>query len=212
MSVEPFKTLRATAVPYPGVNVDTDQILPARFLSKPRAGGFAQYLFHDLRFDDEGGERENFILNRPPYRAANILVGEENFGCGSSRENAVWAVADYGFRVVIAPSFGDIFFSNSLKNGVLPIRLAHDAVASIITQLSEQQGATLDVDLAAQTVTDPGGKVHSFDIDPFSKECLMNGVDELDYTLALTDKIAEFERRHAAEQGWQAPEAAKNIA
>jgi 3-isopropylmalate/(R)-2-methylmalate dehydratase small subunit len=212
MTVEPFKTLRATAVPYPGVNVDTDQILPARFLPKPRAGGFAQYLFHDLRFDEEGRERENFILNRPPYRKANILVGEENFGCGSSRENAVWAVADFGFRVVIAPSFGDIFFSNSLKNGVLPIRLTHEAVASILLQLSEQQGATIEVDLAAQTVTDPNGEVHTFDIDPFSKECLLNGVDELDYTLALADRIAEFERRHAAEQGWAAPEAAERPA
>ncbi len=209
--MQPFKTFRATAVPYAGVNVDTDQILPARFLSKPRAGGFAQYLFHDLRFDDDGKERDNFILNRPPYRSGEILVGEENFGCGSSRENAVWAVGDYGFRVVIAPSFGDIFFSNSLKNGILPIRLKHDAVASILTALNEQQGATMEVDLAAQTVTDPNGGVHHFDIDAFSKECLLNGIDELDYTLAQADKISAFERRHAAEQGWVAPEAAAPI-
>jgi 3-isopropylmalate/(R)-2-methylmalate dehydratase small subunit len=212
MIVEAFKTLRATAVPYPGVNVDTDQILPARFLSKPRAGGFAQYLFHDLRFDDEGKEREGFILNRPPYRDARILVGEENFGCGSSRENAVWAVHDYGFQVVIAPSFGDIFFSNSLKNGLLPIRLKHDAVAAIITLLSEQQGATLEIDLAAQTVTDPNGKVHAFDIDGFSKHSLLNGIDELDYTLAQMDRIDEFERRHRAEQEWVMPDGSGNPA
>jgi 3-isopropylmalate/(R)-2-methylmalate dehydratase small subunit len=204
--MEPFRTLRATAVPYPGVNVDTDQILPARFLPKSRALGFAQYLFHDLRFDDNGKEREHFILNRPPYRHAQILVGEENFGCGSSRENAVWAVSDYGFRVVIAPSFGDIFRSNSLKNGVLPIVLDHGTVGSILTQLTEQQGATVEVDLAAQTVTDPNGTVHHFDIDEFSKHCLMNGLDELDYTLAQIDRIKDFERRHAAEQGWPAPE------
>lgn len=204
--MEPFRTLTATAVPYPGVNVDTDQILPARFLPKPRALGFAQYLFHDLRFDDSGEERENFILNRPPYRHAQILVGEDNFGCGSSRENAVWAVSDYGFRVVIAPSFGDIFRSNSLKNGLLPITLDAGAVGSILGQLSEQQGATLAVDLAAQTVTDPSGTVHHFDIDDFSKHCLMNGLDELDYTLAQMDTIKAFERRHAAEQGWAAPD------
>jgi 3-isopropylmalate/(R)-2-methylmalate dehydratase small subunit len=204
--MEPFRTLRATAVPYPGVNVDTDQILPARFLPKPRALGFAQYLFHDLRFDDDGRERGNFILNRPPYRQAQILVGEDNFGCGSSRENAVWAVSDYGFRVVIAPSFGDIFRSNSLKNGLLPITLDVGTVGSILTQLSEQQGATLEVDLAAQTVTDPSGAVHRFDIDEFSKHCLMNGLDELDYTLAQIDTIEAFERRHAAAQGWNMPE------
>lgn len=206
--MEPFKTLRATAVPYPGANVDTDQILPARFLSKPRAGGFAQYLFHDLRFDENGRERDNFVLNRPPYRDANILVGEENFGCGSSRENAVWAVHDYGFKVVIAPSFGDIFFSNSLKNGLLPIKLDHEVVASIMTALAEQQGATIEVDLAAQTVTDPEGRIHEFEIDGFSRHCLLNGVDELDYTLAQMDKIDAFERRHAAEEDWTAPDKA----
>lgn len=205
MTVEPFKTLRATAVPYAGVNVDTDQILPARFLSKPRADGFAQYLFHDLRFDDAGKEREGFVLNTPPYREGEILIGEDNFGCGSSRENAVWAVYDYGFRVVVAPSFGDIFFSNSLKNGLLPVVLKREAITSIMTQLKEQQGATVEVDLAAQTLTDPNGQVHTFDIDPFSKHCLLNGIDELDYTLSQMDKIDEFEKRHAAEQGWTAP-------
>jgi 3-isopropylmalate/(R)-2-methylmalate dehydratase small subunit len=206
--VEAFKTLRGTAVPYPGVNVDTDQILPARFLSKPRAGGFAQYLFHDLRFDDSGKEREAFVLNRPPYREARILVGEENFGCGSSRENAVWAVHDFGFQVVIAPSFGDIFFSNSLKNGLLPIRLDRQVVASIMTALREQQGATVEIDLAAQTVKDPNGDVHHFEIDAFAKHCLLNGIDELDYTLAQLDRIAQFEGAHAAEQDWTKPDTA----
>ncbi|MEH2480535.1 3-isopropylmalate/(R)-2-methylmalate dehydratase small subunit [Nitrobacteraceae bacterium AZCC 2146] len=206
--MQAFKTLRATAVPYPGVNVDTDQILPARFLSKPRAGGFAQYLFHDLRFDDNGKEHESFVLNRPPYRDARILVGDENFGCGSSRENAVWAVHDFGFQVVIAPSFGDIFLSNSLKNGLLPIKLDQRVVSSIMKTLREQQGATIEVDLAAQTVTDPNGDVHGFDIDAFAKHCLLNGIDELDYTLAQMDKISEFERPHAAEQDWTIPSTA----
>ncbi|MDF3156070.1 3-isopropylmalate dehydratase small subunit [Mesorhizobium sp. M7A.F.Ca.CA.001.09.2.1] len=204
--MEPFKSVTATAVPFPGVNVDTDQILPARFLSKPRAEGFAQYLFHDLRFDDGGKERENFVLNTPPYRHGEILVGEDNFGCGSSRENAVWAVADYGFRVVVAPSFGDIFFSNSLKNGLLPVVLKRDAISSIMIQLKEQQGATIEVDLAAQTLTAPNGAVHSFEIDEFSKHCLLNGIDELDYTLSQKDQIDAFEKRHAAEQGWTVPD------
>ncbi|MCF6121707.1 3-isopropylmalate dehydratase small subunit [Mesorhizobium sp. M7A.F.Ca.CA.001.07.2.1] len=204
--MEPFKSVTATAVPFPGVNVDTDQILPARFLSKPRAEGFSQYLFHDLRFDDGGKERENFVLNTPPYRHGEILVGEDNFGCGSSRENAVWAVADYGFRVVVAPSFGDIFFSNSLKNGLLPVVLKRDAISSIMIQLKEQQGATIEVDLAAQTLTAPNGAVHSFEIDEFSKHCLLNGIDELDYTLSQKDQIDAFEKRHAAEQGWTVPD------
>ncbi|RWN26837.1 MAG: 3-isopropylmalate dehydratase small subunit [Mesorhizobium sp.] len=204
--MEPFKSVTATAVPFPGVNVDTDQILPARFLSKPRAEGFAQYLFHDLRFDDGGKERKNFVLNTPPYRHGEILVGEDNFGCGSSRENAVWAVADYGFRVVVAPSFGDIFFSNSLKNGLLPVVLKRDAISSIMIQLKEQQGATIEVDLAAQTLTAPNGAVHSFEIDEFSKHCLLNGIDELDYTLSQKDQIDAFEKRHAAEQGWTVPD------
>ncbi|RVB30203.1 3-isopropylmalate dehydratase small subunit, partial [Mesorhizobium sp. M7A.F.Ca.CA.004.05.1.1] len=135
-----------------------------------------------------------------------ILVGEDNFGCGSSRENAVWAVADYGFRVVVAPSFGDIFFSNSLKNGLLPVVLKRDAISSIMIQLKEQQGATIEVDLAAQTLTAPNGAVHSFEIDEFSKHCLLNGIDELDYTLSQKDQIDAFEKRHAAEQGWTVPD------
>ena len=207
MTVEPFKTLNAPALPYEGVNVDTDQIIPARFLSKPRSGGFAQYLFHDLRFDESGVEKPAFILNHPIYRSSQILVGEQNFGCGSSRENAVWAIADYGFRVVIAPSFGDIFFSNSLKNGLLPVELAPDAVEALLIELQRDPGASIEVDLVAQKVTGPDVKSYGFDIDPFSKHCLLNGIDELDYTLSQIDKIEEFERRHAAEQGWVSQDA-----
>lgn len=202
MTVEPFRTLRAAAVPYLGANVDTDQILPARFLSKPRSGGFAQYLFHDLRFDEGGRERPGFVLNEAPFRDAKILIGEHNFGCGSSRENAVWAVADYGFRVVIAPSLGDIFRANSLKNGLLPIILDDDAIAELIAALQANPGSEIEADLEAQTVTMGNRAVYRFDIDPFSKHCLLNGIDELDYTLSQNDKIDAFERRHLAEHGW----------
>lgn len=200
--MEPFQTLRAPAVPFFGANVDTDQILPARFLSKPRAGGFAQYLFHDLRFDEEGRERPDFILNQPQYRESRILVGEQNFGCGSSRENAVWAVSDYGFRAVVASSFGDIFFANSLKNGVLPVVLGQDVIEKLMASLQARRNGAIEIDLAAQTLTDLDGVAHHFDIDPFSKHCLLNGIDELDYTLAQMDQIDAFERRHLAEQGW----------
>jgi 3-isopropylmalate/(R)-2-methylmalate dehydratase small subunit len=200
--VEPFKKLRAAAVPYPGINVDTDQILPARFLSKPRAGGFAQYLFHDLRFEDGGAERPGFILNRPDYRQARILVGEDNFGCGSSRENAVWAVCDYGFRAVVAPSFGDIFYANSLKNGLLPVVMPRGVVSALIASLLAKPDLTIEVDLASQRLTDAEGRPHPFDIDQFSKHCLLEGIDELDYTLAQMDRIDAFARRRAEEEGW----------
>ena len=198
MTMEPFTTLRAPALPYPGVNVDTDQIIPARFLPKPRSGGFGQYLFHDLRFDETGAERSGFVLNHPAYRNARILVAEDNFGCGSSRENAVWAVSDYGIRAVVGPSFGDIFFSNSLKNGLLPVVLPRAAVASILASLRERPGSSIEIDLPAQTLTDPEGRSHGFDIDPFSKHCLVNGIDELDYTLAQMHEIDAFEQRRAA--------------
>jgi len=204
MTVEPFETFRAPALPFAGINVDTDQILPARFLSKPRAGGFGQYLFHDLRFDENGVEREGFVLNQPGYRKTRILVGEENFACGSSRENAVWAIADYGYRVVVASSFGDIFFSNSLKNGLLPVVLPAEATTALIATLSREPGAMIEVDLEAQTLTSPEGVVYSFDIDPFSKHCLLKGIDELDYTLSQMDRIDEFERRRAESQGLSA--------
>ncbi len=203
--MEPFKTLRATALPYVGVNVDTDQILPARFLSKPRSGGFGQYLFHDLRFDDEGNERPGFVLNRDGYRNARIMVCEENFGCGSSRENAVWAVVDHGFRAVVAPSLGDIFRANGLKNGLLPVILDAEIVASLMAAIQAEPGRSIEIDLAAQTLTDTAGAVHGFEIDPFSRHCLLNGIDELDYTLSQMDKIDAFERRHAAEMDWEIP-------
>lgn len=203
--MEPFVRIEAAAAAIRGSNVDTDQILPARFLPKPRAGGFAQYLFHDLRFDADGAERPDFVLNRPGFRDARILVGEVNFGCGSSRENAVWAVADYGIRVVVAASLGDIFRSNCIQNGVLPVTLDAELVACIVDDVLTRQGSRMAVDLERQTVTDPRGMVHRFEIDAFSRHCLMNGVDELDYTLSQIGRIDAFARARAAEEGWPAP-------
>jgi 3-isopropylmalate/(R)-2-methylmalate dehydratase small subunit len=182
-----FTTLEAVAMPMTQPNIDTDQIIPARFLQKLRKDGFGQYLFHDL------AENADFVLNRPAYREARILVAEQNFGCGSSRENAVWALHDRGFRVVIAPSFGDIFFNNCLKNGLLPVVLPQGVVAGLLASLPGQK---LKVDLETQTVRLPGGTVHGFDIDPFAKHCLLNGIDELDYTLSLMQEIAAFERNY----------------
>jgi 3-isopropylmalate/(R)-2-methylmalate dehydratase small subunit len=198
MSLKPFEHLDAVAVPIAQPNLDTDQLLPARYLQKPRADDFGAYLFRDLRFRKDGSEDPGFVLNQPAFRSGRIIVAERNFACGSSREHAVWALYDYGFRAAIAPSFGDIFFSNALKNGLLPIVLPHATVAGLLDQVQASPGSRIRVDLAGQAVTGPDGTTHSFDVDPFSKHCLLNGLDELDYTLGLLDRIAEFERRFEA--------------
>jgi 3-isopropylmalate/(R)-2-methylmalate dehydratase small subunit len=198
--MEPFTSIEATAVPMAQPHVDTDQILPARFLHKPRRDGFGQYLFHDLRFAADGSENAGFLLNQPPYRGARILVAAQNFGCGSSRENAVWALCDYGFRVVIAPSFGDIFRNNCLKNGLLPVVLPPDVVDGLLASLAAVPGSSVHVDLALQTITTPDGARHTFDVDPFARHCLLNGVDELDYTLSRMDEILAFERANSGSE------------
>jgi 3-isopropylmalate/(R)-2-methylmalate dehydratase small subunit len=195
MSLKPFERLDAIAVPIDRPNVDTDQILPARYLQKPRANDFGAYLFRDLRFRKDGAEEPGFVLNQAAYRNGRVIVAQRNFACGSSREHAVWALYDYGFRAVIAPSFGDIFFSNALKNGLLPIVLPEADVAGMLGDVQARPGSRMVVDLAAQTLTAPDGASHTFDVDPFSKHCLLNGLDELDYTLSFTDRIAEFEHR-----------------
>jgi 3-isopropylmalate/(R)-2-methylmalate dehydratase small subunit len=195
----PFTTLDAVALPIAQPNFDTDQIIPARFLSRDRELGLADCLFRDLRFAPDGSERPDFVLNQPAFRDARIVVGERNFACGSSRENAVWAFADHGFRAAIAPSFGDIFRNNCLKNGVLPVVLPAETVASLLAQLAAAPGARVQIDLPAQTVVLPDGSRHDFDIDPFAKHCLLEGVDEIAFTLSQADQIAAFENRYGRE-------------
>ena len=194
--MQPFTTLTAVAAPLPIANLDTDRLIPARFLRQPRSAGYHNYLFHDLR------EQGDFILDRPAYKGARIIVGAENFGCGSSREGAVWALAGAGYRAWIAPSFGDIFFENSFKNGTLPIVLAAARVVALRALLIDKAGAQLTIDLAAQTVTLPDGSVERFEVDPFRKECLLNGWDEIDLTLQHAQAIAEFEARQRLEAPW----------
>jgi 3-isopropylmalate/(R)-2-methylmalate dehydratase small subunit len=200
--MERFTRLAAVAAPVALVNVNTDQIIPARFLRKPRQEGLGQFLFHDLRFGDDGRERPDFVLNLAPYRAARILVAERNFGCGSSREYAVLALYHHGIRAVIAPSFGDIFFNNCFKNGLLPIVLPEAVSTGLRAAVEARPGAVVIVDLAAQSVTGPDGDTHAFAIDGFRKHCLLEGVDELDFTRSQSDAIAAFETRQAAEMPW----------
>ena len=192
--------LDAVAVPIAGIDCDTDQILPARFLQKPRSDDFGQFLFHALRFGPDGAQRPDFVLNQAPYRESRIVAANHNFGCGSSREHAVWALYDYGIRAVIAPSFGDIFFINCLKNGLLPIVLPENVVLPLLDELSARPGSRIAIDLPAQTATLPDGSIHAFEMEPFAKECLLRGMDEIDYTLSHRDRIDAFERDH--KQAW----------
>ncbi|RDJ19903.1 3-isopropylmalate dehydratase small subunit [Bosea caraganae] len=189
--------IEAVALPIAEANCDTDQILPAQYLQKPRADNFGNYLFAAFRFREDGSEIPDFILNRPAYRPARIVVASHNFGCGSSREHAVWALYDYGIRVAIAPSFGDIFQTNCLKNGLLPVVLPTDVVAALLQDLEATPGATISVDLPGQIVVLPDGSSHGFAVDAFAKDCLVNGIDELDYTLARASEIDRFERDHS---------------
>ena len=194
--MEKLAVLDAVAVPIARANVDTDQIVPSRYLQKPRADNFGNYLFRDLRIAADGTLVPDFILNDAAYTGAHIVVAERNFGCGSSREHAVWALHDYGIRAVIAPSFGDIFASNALKNGLLPIVLPDAAVQVMIRELLAAPGTRMRVDLVEQWVVGPDGARHSFEVEPFAKHCLVEGLDELGFTLSQMPQIEAFERRY----------------
>jgi 3-isopropylmalate/(R)-2-methylmalate dehydratase small subunit len=201
--MEPFISVTAVAAPIDLPNIDTDRIIPARFLRKPKEGAdYGRFLFHDVRFNADGSERPEFVLNQPPYRSAKIVVAAENFGCGSSREMAVWALQAYGIRAVIAPSLGDIFFENCGKNGLLAVILPAADVATLRRQLHERPGAHVTVDLPSQTVTGPDGARHEFTIDGFRKQALLDGLDEIALTLRYESAIAVFEARRAREAPW----------
>ena len=192
--MEPLRRITSIAVPLGGVNIDTDQIVPARYLQKPRSCDFGEFLFHDVRRRSDGTPRSDFVLNEIRYQGASILVAGRNFGCGSSREHAVWALHDGGFRVVIAAGFGDIFRSNALKNGLLPVQLPETVIETLLESLRGRPEAPVAVDLAAETVALPDGGHHSFEIDAFARHCLLEGIDEIDYTLGQIDRIEAYER------------------
>ena len=198
--MQPFTQVTGVVAPLDRVNVDTDQIIPKQFLKRVERTGFGQFLFFDWRFLEDGSPNPGFVLNHPGYEGASILVAGRNFGSGSSREHAPWALLDYGFRCVIAPSFADIFYSNCFQNGILPVTLPDDAVARLIASAHEIPGYALTVDLDAQRVRDADGAVdESFQIDPFRRFSLMNGLDEIGLTLQHGDAIADYEsRRHPA--------------
>ncbi len=197
-----FTTLMGIAAPLPLVNVDTDMIIPKQFLKTIKRSGLGGHLFADMRYGEDGQERPDFVLNQPRYQGCNILVTGENFGCGSSREHAPWALLDYGIRCVISSSFADIFYNNCFKNGILPIQLPTDAVAVLMQEAEKGANARLTVDLADQSITTADGDVFSFEIDRFKKHCLLHGLDDIGLTLEKAAAIDNFEHRLAMERPW----------
>ena len=194
--MNPFTSHTGTALPLRAENVDTDQIIPARYLTTVTKEGLGEGLFADWRRDATGALRPDFPLNQPRYQGATILIAGPNFGCGSSREHAPWAIQDAGFRAVISPDFADIFYNNSLKNGLLPVRLPMEVVRLLWDIVEEVPTTLITIDLDSQTVSWPGGQAVHFEIDPFRKLCLMQGVDDLGYLLAKVDQIAAYEARN----------------
>ncbi len=200
--MERFTKLTGVAAPLPMINVDTDMIIPKQFLKTIKRSGLGKSLFFELRYDDDGNEHTDFVLNGHHHRDAKILVAGDNFGCGSSREHAPWALLDFGIRCVIAPSFADIFFNNCFKNGILPIVLPRGQVDKLMAEVAHVDNATLSVDLEAQEIIAADGRAIPFDVDPFRKECLLDGVDEIGLTLKEIHKVDAFEARQRAEQPW----------
>jgi len=200
--MDKFTQLTGVAAPLDMINVDTDMVIPKQYLTTIERSGLGKGLFYEMRFDAGGKENPDFVLNRKPYRQAKMLIAGDNFGCGSSREHAPWALLDFGIRCVIAPSFADIFFNNCFKNGVLPLTLPKAEVAKLMKAAENGANATFTVDLESQTVTTPDGNKIKFDIDPFRKHCLLNGLDDIGLTLRQADKIAGFEGKQRASQPW----------
>ena len=200
--MDKFTTLTGVAAPLNMINVDTDMIIPKNYLKTIKRTGLGKVLFAEMRFDEAGREKPDFVLNKAPYRRATILVAGTNFGCGSSREHAPWALLDFGIKCVIAPSFADIFFNNTVKNGILPIELPAARVNQLLRFLLELPGAEATIDLPAQTVKGPDGQTDKFEIDPHRKHCLINGLDDIGQTLQKAAAITAFEAKAAAGRPW----------
>ena len=200
--MEKFTRLTGVAAPLPMDNVDTDRVIPARFLKTIKRSGLGQHLFNELRYADDGSEKAEFVLNKQAYRKARILVAGDNFGCGSSREHAPWALLDFGIRCLIAPGFADIFYNNCFKNGILPIKLAPDLVERLMKAAERGANATMTVDLESQAITDPDGGTIPFDVEAFRKHCLLNGLDDIGLTMQKANRIDTFEAAQKASQPW----------
>ncbi|UOK69273.1 3-isopropylmalate dehydratase small subunit [Ancylobacter polymorphus] len=200
--MDKFTTLTGVAAPLHLVNVDTDMIIPKQYLKTIKRTGLGTGLFSELRYKEDGSDNPDFVLNKPAYKGAQILIAGDNFGCGSSREHAPWALLDFGIRCVISTSFADIFYNNCFKNGILPIRVTPEQLAALFDDAARGANAKITVDLESQTITGPDGGSISFDIDPFRKHCLLNGLDDIGLTQVKADKIASYEDKLAEERPW----------
>ncbi|MGL4241578.1 MAG: 3-isopropylmalate dehydratase small subunit [Beijerinckiaceae bacterium] len=199
--MQPFTKLTSVAAPMRVINVDTDMIIPKQYLKTIKRTGLGTALFSEMRYDDKGKENPDFVLNKPAYRKAEILVAGDNFGCGSSREHAPWALLDFGIRCVISTSFADIFYNNCFKNGILPIKVSPEDLEKLFEDADRGSNATLSIDLAAQTIKGPDGGTIKFDIDPFRKHCLLNGLDDIGLTMQKAKKLDGFEKK-LAQRAW----------
>jgi 3-isopropylmalate/(R)-2-methylmalate dehydratase small subunit len=204
LGMDKFTVLTGVAAPLPMVNVDTDMIIPKQFLKTIKRTGLATGLFHEMRTNPDGSPKEGFVLDEPAYRETKILVSGENFGCGSSREHAPWALLDFGIRCVIASSFADIFYNNCFKNGVLPLKLPQEEVDKLMADAEKGSNATLTVDLEALEITRPDGEKISFELDEYRRHCLLNGLDDIALTLQKEHKVSEFEAKRKADTPWAA--------
>ena len=200
--MEKFTKLTGIAAPLDMINIDTDMIIPKQFLKTIKRTGLGKSVFFEMRFDDNGDENPDFVLNQPAYRNAEILVAGDNFGCGSSREHAPWAILDFGIRCVISTSFADIFYNNCFKNGILPIKVTKEQLDSLMDDAERGANATLTIDLENQTINGPDGGEISFEMDPFRKNCLLNGLDDIGLTMEKADKITAFEEKNKISQPW----------
>jgi 3-isopropylmalate/(R)-2-methylmalate dehydratase small subunit len=200
--MQKFTTLTGVAAPLPIINIDTDMIIPKQYLKTIKRTGLGTGLFSEMRYNEDGTENPDFVLNKPAYRKAEILVAGDNFGCGSSREHAPWALLDYGIRCVISTSFADIFYNNCFKNGILPIVVSPDDLKKLLDDAERGANATLTVDLASQTIKGPDGGTIAFDIDPFKKHCMLNGLDDIGLTMEKAPAISAFEARLAETRPW----------
>jgi 3-isopropylmalate/(R)-2-methylmalate dehydratase small subunit len=199
--MQPFEKITGIVAPLDRINVDTDQIIPKQFLKRIERSGFGEFLFFDWRYREDGSLRDDFELNKPEYQGAGILLARANFGCGSSREHAPWALGDYGFRVLIAPSYADIFYNNCFKNGILPIRLSGEQVDELFRRAQQRKEYLLTVDLVSQTISDDAGYAVRFEIDPFRRECLLYGLDDIGLTLQHENKILQYELERGIVKG-----------
>ena len=200
--MEKFDKLRGVAAPFNMINIDTDKLIPKQFLKTIKRTGLGKHLFNEMRFNEDGSEKPDFVLNKAAYRDSNIIVAGDNFGCGSSREHAPWALLDFGIKCVISTSFADIFYNNCFKNGILPIVVTKQQLDQLMDDAENGANAVLDIDLEAQEITRPNGESVTFEIDEFRKHCLINGLDDIGLTMEKEKNIDSFEKKRATEQPW----------